>query len=260
MTIAKKISFSIVILFMTLIIDNFWEYIRQIEGYPEMNSWVKVFTRLTSQSILCFVFTYAILRFTKKRVNILEVLGLNGNIWFGYSRAFLFTLPMLIGYAIIAGLNYDATFFDIFFWSFFSPFTEELIFRGFLFGLLFRFFKIGFFPTLILSSFLFAFGHVHQVEDIISIIQIFAVTFFGGLIFGWLYIEWNYNLWFAIGIHTFMNLNWSLFAIEESNAIGGWGANIFRFMAIALIIFLTIRKIRKDGSHLKGKLMVFSYR
>lgn len=260
MSITKKIILSITILIMTFIIDDFWEYIRQIEGYSEMNSWIKVSTRLASQSVLCLVFTYAILRFIKKDINVFKALGLNGNIWFGYSRAFLLTLPMLVGYAIIAGINHEITFFDIFFWSFFSPFTEELIFRGFLFGLLFRFFKIGFFPTLILSSFLFAFGHIHQVEDIISILQIFAVTFFGGLIFGWLYIEWNYNLWFAIGIHTFMNLNWSLFAIEESNAIGGWGANIFRFIAIALIIFVTIRKIKKDGSHLKGKLMVLNYK
>jgi uncharacterized protein len=129
-----------------------------------------------------------------------------------------------------------------------------------LFGFLFRILRIGFFPAIIVVSILFALGHIYQGEDLNSILGVTLITFIGSLIFGWLYIEWNNNLWVPIGTHILMNFYWSVFDIEATNAIGGWGANIFRFITVVLVLLLTIRKINKEGSKLKGKWIALDYK
>ncbi len=37
------------------------------------------------------------------------------------------------------------------------------------------------------------------------------------------------------------------------------GGNVFRFIAIAVIIALTLRKIKREGSKIKGKLIALDY-
>lgn len=260
MDIRKKIILSFALLFMYFIIDNSWRYLGNIEGYSEINQWIKYAIRYTIQIGLCLAFTLIILQFIKAYSNTFETLGLKKNIGSGLFKSFIFTLPMLLGYLIIAPVNKEVAFLDILFWSFISAFAEELLFRGFLFGLLFRVLRIGFFPSIITVSILFAIGHIYQGNDLNSILGVISITFIGSLIFGWLYIEWDSNLWVPIGTHILMNLYWSIFDIEATNAIGGWGANIFRFMTVVLIIVLTIRKINKEGSKLKGKLIALDYK
>jgi len=255
----NKIVFALILLLMYFFIDNFWRFLEKFAMYSEINQWIKYSIKYALQIGLCFIFILTILRFAKYNINVGEALGLNKRIANGIFKSVIFTLPMLLGYLIIAPLNEEVTFLDILFWSFISGFSEELIFRGFLFGILFRIFKFGFFPSIILVSVLFGIGHIYQGNDLSSFLGVFSITFIGSLIFGWLYIEWDKNLWVPIGTHILMNLYWSIFDLDASNAIGGWGANIFRFISIALIIVLTIRKIKKDGSNLKGKLFSLDY-
>ncbi len=177
-----------------------------------------------------------------------ENLGLNGSILKGATFAFLCTAPMLIGYSVFFEFNVEIAMSHIIKGAVIAAFIEELFFRGILFGQIFRFTKIGFIPSLILGALLFASGHLYQSQDPAVMIGIFFTTFMGAILFAWLYVEWNYNLWASIFLHLFMNLFWMLFSVSD-NALGNTYANIFRIITISLAIGLTIfYKIKKGIS------------
>lgn len=71
----------------------------------------------------------------------------------------------------------------------FAALFEEIIFRGFLFGMLFRYLKIGFVLAALIPSLLFGSIHLYQGADLISALIVFAVTFIGALYFSWMYVE-----------------------------------------------------------------------
>ena len=171
-------------------------------------------------------------------------LGLNRSIAKGILFPFLCTLPMYIGFACCFSFNEDLTTDEILITGVAAAFFEEFIFRGFLFGQLFRFTKLGFIPAVLLGAFLFAIMHLYQSKDPLILIGVFSTTFMGAILFAWLFAEWNYNLWVPIFLHFFMNLAWMLFSVSD-NAFGGFYANIFRILTIALAITLTLVYKRK---------------
>lgn len=178
-------------------------------------------------------------RLIHKRPYLFESLGFRGSV----TKAFLFslvcTLPMLIGYAIVFNFNEKIGVNSILISAIAAAFFEEVFFRGFLFGQLYRFTQLGFFPSVILGSLLFGLIHLYQSQDFITSIGIFMTTFLGAILFSWVYVEWFNNIWVPIFIHFFMNLNWMLFNTGD-NALGGFYANLFRIISIVLIIFLTL--------------------
>ena len=127
-----------------------------------------------------------------------------------------------------------------------APLFEELVYRGFLFGQLFRFGGWGFIPAGMINALIFGSLHLYQASSLSSAIGIFSVTAMGGMWFAWLYIEWDRNLWVPIFMHLLMNAWWSFFAVDVT-AGGGWAANIFRAMTIALSVIITIRRNQKNG-------------
>lgn len=126
---------------------------------------------------------------------------------------------------------------------------EELYYRGFLFGQLFRKTHLGFVASIFLSAVLFAIAHLYQSENTYEMMGIFLLTFAGAIFFAWLYVEWQYNLWVPIFTHTFMNLSWALFQIDNS-ALGGFKANIFRGLTIAVAILFTLYHKKKKNEKL----------
>lgn len=71
----------------------------------------------------------------------------------------------------------------------------------------------------------------------------------GAVLFAWLYIEWDENLWVPIFLHALMNLSWHLFEMDET-ALGGILPNVFRGLTIALAIIFTIVYKKRKGEHL----------
>jgi len=175
--------------------------------------------------------------------------GLDKSIIRGVIFSFLCTLPMLIGYAIIFDWNNGLTADQVIISAICAAFFEELYFRGFLFGQIYRFTKLGFIPAIIVGALLFASVHLYQSQDPATIVGIFLTTFLGAVWFAWLYAEWNNNLWVPIFLHLFMNLVWMMFSVSD-NALGGHYANIFRLATIALSIIITIGYKRKSGDKL----------
>ncbi len=178
--------------------------------------------------------------------NVLSSVGLHRSITRGMVLALLCTLPMFIGYAMFFPLNTELTWTKILISGVAAAFFEELFFRGFLFGQLYRFTRLGFIPAIIFGAVLFGAVHLYQSDDPMTMVGVFLTTFLGALLFGWVYVEWKFNLWVAIFLHFFMNFAWMLFSVDDT-ALGGTYANIFRYTTVACIIVGTILyKRRKE--------------
>jgi hypothetical protein len=188
-----------------------------------------------------FIFVY----FTNKH-SILEPLGLKGNIFKAFLFSFAFSIPMLLGSGFMGHFEITIKPQEFWFGCVFAAFFEELYYRGFFFGQLFKNTKLGFFPSIIISALIFASLHLYQSDDLTTLTGIFITTFMGAGLFAWLYAEWNYNLWLPIGLHFFMNLSWELFSISD-NAFGDLSANLIRALTVTLAIAVTLiyKKKRK---------------
>lgn len=96
-------------------------------------------------------------------------------------------------------------------------------------------------------SVIFGLGHIYQGTDITTSILAGVVTGLGGLLFGWIYIETNYNLWCAVFLHILMNFSWTAFSVSDDGAIGGTGLNIVRMLTVVLAIALVVVYKKKKG-------------
>lgn len=173
------------------------------------------------------------------RGKIAESLGLSRSLIRGILFALLCTLPMFLGYAILFDFNSELSLNTFLISVIAASFFEELYFRGFLFGQIYRYTGWGFLPSVLLGAVLFGLIHLSQGAGLGELTGIFLVTFLGGILYAWVFVEWNYNLWVPIFLHLFMNLAWAVFSAGD-NALGGVYANVFRVITIAMIIVLTL--------------------
>lgn len=185
-----------------------------------------------------FLATWAIHR----ERNVLASLGLAASFPRGFLVGFVAALPTLVGHGMAGGWQVgtsaqvtsaivDAVAAGVF---------EELYFRGFLFGSLFRNTRAGFLPIILFTSIVFALVHVTQAHSGASeLAGILAFTAFGSALFAWLYVEWDYNLWVPITLHGLMDLWWNLFGAGQ-NAAGSIESNVPRALAVLLAITITI--------------------
>lgn len=203
-------------------------------------------------TIIPLLITVALLR--KEYQNLPEKLGLSKGLLVGFVFAFLSTLPMLVAYAIKFGLNKGLSFDTFIINTISAAFFEEIIYRAFLFGMLYRYTRLGFLPAVFLGSLLFGIVHLYQSTDVNELIGIFLLTFLGSVLFAWVYAEWNFNLWTAIFLHCLMNVYWLIFEVDNT-ALGGTYANIFRFASIFLAILVTLfyKRRKKITLEIKGK-------
>lgn len=172
--------------------------------------------------------------------------GFGGGILFGM----LSTIPMLAGN--IAG-SY-VPFIVI------AGFFEELIFRGFIFGELFRTAHWGFLPAAMLTALAFGSLHLYQGHDLTSALGAFGVTAAGSIFFSWIYVESGNNLWSVIWLHTLMNAPWILFSVSKSGAVGGLWANGLRLctLLIATALVVIYKKRKSLPYHISKKTLIIN--
>ncbi len=189
--------------------------------------------------------------------NLLKNLGLNKGMVIGFIFAVITVLPMFISSMVIGSFDDNLGFGTLLHKTFAAGIFEEYLFRGFLFGILFRKLNWGFIPASILGGVIFGLGHIYQGSTLMETLGVFAITSIGAVWFSWLYIEWNNNLWVPIFIHTLMNLSWILFDVSD-NALGGLYSNLFRAITIALTIIITIRYHRERGLKINRKILMIN--
>ncbi len=184
----------------------------------------------------------------------LEKFGLKGSFLQGLSFGIIATLPMFLGYALVFTFNRKIDPNTLLINSVSSGFFEEVIFRAYFFGLVYRYTRLGFIPSILATSFLFAILHLYQSQDLGELALIFCTTFFGSILFSWLYAEWSFNLWIPIALHVLMNSAWMIFDVADNAAGNGW-SNFFRFLTLFIAIISTIVHVRKSeaGLQIKGK-------
>lgn len=176
-----------------------------------------------------------------------DALGINRPILTAFKVAALGTLILPIGYAVIASFAPPDRFFLVAMQRAILPgLGEELLYRAFLFGFLFRFAGLGFLPAALLGAALFGVAHLYQGDSVAEAAGIVALTGLGGLWFAWLYAEWNYNLWVPVFFHLLMNLYWEMFAVGD-NALGPVAGIVLRLAVIVISIVITIVAIRGRG-------------
>lgn len=187
----------------------------------------------------------ATLKILLPKRNISDLLSLNRPVIKGFSFAVIGTLPMLIGYMIhfkaVSKINLETLFIN----TFSSAFFEEIIFRAFLIGALYRFTRLGFLSSALFGSLLFAQVHLYQSQNITELIEIFTITFLGSIFFAWAYFESEFNLWTAIFLHFFMNLYWEIFNVSE-NVSGNLYGNLYKLISIVVLIAVIIWFKRKN--------------
>lgn len=181
-------------------------------------------------------------------------LGLSGNMFKGFGVALLCVLPLYLAFPFFGNLNAELTFPVLYDKCILTGFKEELVFRAFMFGLLFRYARTGFFWAVILPALYFGSVHLYQGSDALSALAAFGVTFIGALYFSWMYVEWDFNIWIPVGLHVLMNGAWHVFTVEGTEvAAGGLISNIARIVSMALAIAITVCCRKRKG----GK--VFDY-
>jgi uncharacterized protein len=121
-----------------------------------------------------------------------------------------------------------------------GPMTEEIFYRGLAVGVLIRWCGWPLIVACLWPALFFGAAHAWQGTDLESLIGVVAITGVGGLLFGWLYARWQYNLWPPILLHTGLNGLWTLFDLGES-AIGGWFGNALRLTIVAAAVGLSLR-------------------
>ena len=193
-------------------------------------------------TLIPLVITLKIL-FPKK--NLFDLFSLNTPIMKGILLAFIGTLPMLMGYFVHFPMVKKIDMESLFINTISSAFFEEIIFRAFLIGFLYRFTRLGFLSSLLFGSLLFAQVHLYQSQNTMELVEIFAITFLGSAFFAWVYFELDFNLWAAIFLHFFMNLYWELFDVSE-NVSGNLYGNLYKTLSIVLIIGIVVHHKRKN--------------
>lgn len=149
-------------------------------------------------------------------------------------------LPALLVALLFAEVSAQLTLLDLGFRAVFSPAMEELTYRGLAVGALMRLCRWRLLPACLLPAVFFGVAHAWQGQDLLSALGIAAITGAGGLLFGWLFVRWGFNLWPALFLHMGMNGLWEVFSFGD-NAIGGWLGNGLRLAMVLGAVMLTLR-------------------
>lgn len=176
---------------------------------------------------------------------ILEPLGLKHSVVKGLAYAAISSAPLLLYVVIFKRWNAEISTWYLVNATLLAGFFEELLFRGLLFGNLFRYAKWGFLPAVLIVSVIFGLLHIYQGKDAVTAVLAAVVTGLGSLLFAWIYVETNYNLWSNIFLHILMNFSWTAFAASNNGALGNIEMNIARLAVIVIAIVLVIIYKRK---------------
>jgi hypothetical protein len=192
-------------------------------------------------ALLCCLAIYAMHRVGLRGIT--RELGLAAPILPAMTFAFLASSPTLIGFALTRKVAPDLSFPPLLFLTVFSPFVEELEFRGFGFWQLYRRARWPFWLAILPPAVLFGLGHIEKGQGWIEVAGIFLLTAAGSAVFSWVLDQWQ-SLWAPFGLHLLMNLWWDIFSVSNTT-LGGWFPFALQTTTVALAILLTWQAKRR---------------
>ena len=223
-----------------------WGIVRKLagDGAPWQRLSVSAVVHFIGPQVLMPIIVTALI---VGRANILKVLGFNKTPWRGLGFAFFCTLPLPLVYSFTTPLQDTSTMFvEILQFAVLAVISEEVLFRCFLFGLLFRLANWGFLPSAMFGAFIFAAGHIYQGNTVLDTFGIFGITLVAALWWSWIYVEWDYNAWVPIGLHVFMNGWFNVFVVSKT-ALLPLAGEIARALVVVISIAVTVALKQRDG-------------
>jgi hypothetical protein len=153
--------------------------------------------------------------------------------------ALLWLLPAVAACLVFAKIGPDVRAHDIAWLGVGGPIAEEFVYRGLALGVLIRWCGWPIWLACIWPAMFFGAAHIGQGDDWGSVAGIVAITGLGGLLFGWLFVRWRFNLWPPLFLHVGLNTVWLVFDLGE-NALGGWLGNGLRLAVLVVAIGATV--------------------
>ena len=175
-----------------------------------------------------------------------SALGLDGSVWIAAKVGLISTALLPITYAVIAPLSSDNILQEIVGGAIFPGIGEEILWRGMLFGLLFRFAGWGFLPAALIGATVFGIAHFSQGNSVVEILGIFGITAIAAIWWSWMYIEWDNNIWVPVWLHILMNGYFAIFDVA-AGVLGSWSFFFIRAVVVLISIWLTLRHIKARG-------------
>lgn len=154
--------------------------------------------------------------------------------------------PAAVAALLVAPVSTDFTGPDLLWKGIAAPFLEELFYRGLAVGALMRLAGWRLLPAVLVPATFFGAVHAYQGVSLEEIAGAVAITAAGGLLFGWLFWRWRWNLWPAVLLHIGLNMIWMVFALGET-AVGGWLGNGLRAAVVLGAVALTLRMVPKPA-------------
>ena len=214
----------------SLLVWAFW-FVSGAAGRTFDSAVIEAVTKLTLWGAV--VFPMALWLARRRDLSVTEAFGLRGGVLRGVGFGLGATIPMIAALFLspLEGFQLDLTIGS----GIIGPLAEEILFRGFLFGLLWRVAGWSVPVSILASSLLF--GLAHDGDILGTALPLAA----GGAVLAWVAWKWN-SLWPALALHACMNLWWD--AVRGEHVVPGVGPDLMstaQLLSVALAVGLTFR-------------------
>lgn len=147
-------------------------------------------------------------------------------------------VPAAVAAALMAPVASDLSGNTLLWQGGIFPVIEEVVYRGLAVGALVMLAHWRWWAACLAPALMFGIVHMAQGQNPMDAAGIVAITALGGLLFGWLFVRWHFNLWPPILLHVGLNSLWIVFALGET-ALGGWLGNGLRLAVVVAAIVLS---------------------
>lgn len=208
-------------------------------------------------AVLLVLVMLLVLRPRTPHRSVTGLLGLGAGGWKAPWLVLLATLPFWIGCAFLGKLQGAIDWRDLLFTALLFPLAEELVFRGF--GFVFPRKALGWrmAPAVLIQAAVFGWVHWLGMRESDLAVQVFIITFLGGIVFAALDAMDGYTLWCGWVFHMSLNAAWDVFDVAPSAATG-WQGNGLRLLCAALAMAAVWRVRRparwsvRDGAPIRA--------
>lgn len=208
-------------------------------------------------AVMLVLVALLVLRPRNAALSVARLFGLGATGWKAPLWVLLATLPFWVGCAVTGKLQSSIDWRGMLFTTLLFPLAEELVFRGFGFIFTRRALRWPLLPAVLVQALVFGWVHWVGMEDSELAMQVFAITFLGGIVFAVLDAMNGYTLWCGLVFHVSLNAAWDVFDVAPSAATG-WLGNGLRVLSAALAIggvwLLRRRSHRASMQGLNGKV------
>lgn len=217
--ISRRFAFSVAIIVLFLVLDEIRRPLRRLDWFANLyDVYPSAMPTTLWKGAQVLLVVLALMAVRRRGVGFaLSELGLRASPLVGFGAAFIATLPALVLLIVAGALQPDILTWALLMTAVASPLSEEMLYRGFLFGQLYRAAQWPFAAAVLINMVPFAWGHLYQSDgSLFETAGVLTVIGIGAVFYAWLYVRWDYNLWVVIAHHALMNGYFHVFEVGDS--------------------------------------------